>query len=202
MAARISSRLASSRAWVDPETLPDYRDPSQIAGNVPVNVKRLVLNTYGSYGVGHQHSFAYAVGQRLHITDLNVHTIGRSTQVVAVAELQVCNDMLNGAGTVHGGCICYLIDKRVPPIACASIPLVSLGLLQGINGVGVTQAVNVFFHAPASIETCMRIVSTSIALGSRIMTSRCEITDKQSGRMLASAILSKMQPTGAPPARL
>lgn len=23
--------------------------------------------------------------------------------------------MLNGAGTVHGSCLCYLIDKCVPP---------------------------------------------------------------------------------------
>lgn len=76
----------------------------------------------------------------------------------------------------------------------------------------------------------MRITSTSVTLGNRIMTSRCEvsthdilfssrffrtcvssryhhftlmyrtyqITDKKSGRVIASALLSKMQPTSAP----
>ena len=64
----------------------------------------------------------------------------------------------------------------------------------------------------------MRITSTSVTLGGRIMTSRCEVrhspytrpgsvpdacasasspgqvTDKASGRMIASALLGKMQP--------
>ena len=34
-------------------------------------------------------------------------------------------------------------------VSCASFPLVALGLVQGVNGVGVSQALNVFFHSPA-----------------------------------------------------
>ena len=78
--------------------------------------------------------------------------------------------MLNGAGLVHGGCLCYLIDKCVASVpcgdivldpnapgrarvatSCAAFPLVALGIMQKTNGVGVTQALNVFFHAPASL---------------------------------------------------
>ena len=75
-------------------------------------------------------------------------------------------DMLNGAGMLHGGCVAYLIDKWVLPSrdwcgflgrlilslrSCCSTPLVVLGLLQNVNGVGVTQGMNVLFHAPASL---------------------------------------------------
>ncbi|KAI0633959.1 hypothetical protein C8Q77DRAFT_1217320 [Trametes polyzona] len=191
-----SSRLATARAWVDPESLPTYLDAADIAGNVPHHIKQLTLNTLGAYGVGDRDCFAHTVGRRIRITDMNFEKKGEKTEVVVVAEAQACKEMLNGAGTVHGGCLCYLIDN------CASFPLVALGLMQGLNGVGVSQAMNVFFHAPAAIDTCMRITSTSVTLGGRIMTSRCEISEKQSGRLIASALLSKMQPATKPATRL
>ncbi|KAL1939533.1 hypothetical protein VTO73DRAFT_9844 [Trametes versicolor] len=184
-----SSRLATARAWVDPESLPAYLDAADISGNVPQHIKQLVLNTLGAYGVGESDCFAHTVGRRIRIAEMNSQKRGEKTEVVVVAEAQACKEMLNGAGTVHGGCLCYLIDN------CASFPLVALGLMLEINGVGVSQAMNVFFHAPAAIDTCMRITSTSVTLGGRIMTSRCEVTDKESGRLIASALLSKMQPT-------
>ncbi|KAI0824490.1 HotDog domain-containing protein [Trametes gibbosa] len=210
-----ASRLATARAWVDPASLPAYLDAANIAGNVPLHIKQLTLNTLGAYGVGTPDSFAYAVGRRIRILDINRHTDGDRAQVVAVAEIQACKgqspppvlrthpcsqpvltEMLNGAGTVHGGCLSYLVDN------CAAFPLVVIGLIKDGNGVGVTQAMNVFFHAPAAIDTCLRITSTSVTFGGRIMTSRCEIADKHSGRLIASAFLSKMQPTSPPPARL
>ncbi len=74
--------------------------------------------------------------------------------------------MLNGAGMLHGGCVAYLIDKYVyiypglktntdlnfklhSQYSCCSTPLVVLGLIRSVNGVGVTQSMNVHFHAPA-----------------------------------------------------
>ena len=37
------------------------------------------------------------------------------------------------------------------PTSCAAFPLVALGVMQKTNGVGVTQALNILFHAPASL---------------------------------------------------
>ena len=71
--------------------------------------------------------------------------------------------MLNGAGMLHGGCLAYIVDKYVQlitllertnnlsPTSCCSTPLVVLGLIQNVNGVGVTQSMNVLFHAPAPL---------------------------------------------------
>ncbi|KAJ8082313.1 hypothetical protein PM082_008166 [Marasmius tenuissimus] len=109
-------------------------------------------------------------------------------EATTVAEVTVNKHMLNGAGMLHGGCITYLIDN------CCSTPLVVLGLVQNTNGVGVTQSMNVQFHAPASTGTRLSIISTSVSMGGRVMTSRCEIYDKKSGRVIASASLNKMQP--------
>ncbi|KAI1790045.1 HotDog domain-containing protein [Ganoderma leucocontextum] len=182
------SSLATERGWVDPLTLPKYGDASEVAGNAPDDTKQLTLNTLGAYGVGDADCFAYAVGRQIRIADMNTESKGDKMEVVVVSEVQVTKEMLNGAGLMHGGCLCYLIDN------CAAFPLVALGVMQNTNGVGVTQALNIFFHAPASLQTCMRITSTSVTLGGRIMTSRCEVTDKASGRMIASALLGKMQP--------
>ncbi|KAF9444299.1 hypothetical protein P691DRAFT_736695 [Macrolepiota fuliginosa MF-IS2] len=180
-----------TKPWVDPASLPNHGDISSITGNAADYIKQLNLNTYISYGVGTEDTFGYKVGKAVKFVDISVdckeERKGR-LEATTVAELIVTKDMLNGAGMLHGGCVAYLVDN------CCSTPLVVMGLVQKVNGVGVTQSMNVLFHAPAPIGTCLRITSTSIALGGRVMTSRCEVTDKDTGRIIASAFLNKMQP--------
>ncbi|KAF8880791.1 HotDog domain-containing protein [Infundibulicybe gibba] len=181
--------LQPTKAWVDPASLPDYGDISSIGGNAPDYVKQLNHNTYYSYGVGDDEDcFGHKVGKAVKFVEVSVdRRLERQGRMEAttVAEIVVSKHMLNGAGMLHGGCVAYLIDNT---------PLVVLGLLQNVNGVGVTQAMNVLFHSPASLGACLSIISTSISLGGRVMTSRCEIVDKGSGRVVASAFLNKMQP--------
>ncbi|KAF8660492.1 hypothetical protein AX16_001617 [Volvariella volvacea WC 439] len=185
------SKLSSSRAWVDPSSLPDYGDVSAIGGNAPDYVKQLNSNTFFSYGVGNEDCFGHKVGKSVRFTNVNIdrrmERQGR-LEATTVAEVVVTKHMLNGAGMLHGGCVAYLIDN------CCSTPLVVLGLVQNVNGVGVTQSMNVLFHAPASLGTRLSIESTSVSLGGRVMSSRCEIIDKDTGRIVASAFLNKMQP--------
>ncbi|KAH9915166.1 uncharacterized protein BXZ73DRAFT_54539 [Epithele typhae] len=183
-----ASRLATARGWVDPHALPQYMDGAAVAGNAPPDAKQLTLNTLGAYGVGTPDSFAHAAGREIRVTRIDVEPRGDKLEAVVVAEVQANAGMLNGAGLVHGGCLCYLVDL------CGAMPLVALGVVQNTNAVGVTQAMNIFFHSPASLETCMQITSTSIVLGRRIMAARCEIADKDSGRMIATSLLGKMQP--------
>ncbi|KAF8635674.1 hypothetical protein AX15_000300 [Amanita polypyramis BW_CC] len=179
------------KAWVDPAALPNYGDISTVGGNAPDYVKQLNNNTYMSYGVGGEDCFGHKVGKAVKFTRVNMErNLERQGRLSAttVAEVEVTKYMLNGAGMLHGGCVAYLIDN------CCSTPLVVLGIIHDANGVGVTQAMNVLFHAPAPLGTRLTITSTSIALGGRVMSSRCEIVDKDSGRVIASAFLNKMQP--------
>ncbi|KAM6501049.1 HotDog domain containing protein [Amanita muscaria] len=177
------------RAWVDPASLPTHGDISTVAGNAPDYVKQLNNNTYMSYGVGAEECFGYKVGKSVKFVKVtverNMQRQGRLS-ATTVAEVDVSKHMLNGAGMLHGGCVAYLIDNT---------PLVVLGIIHDANGVGVTQALNVLFHAPATLGTRLTITSTSITFGGRVMSSRCEIVDKDSGRIIASAFLNKMQPT-------
>jgi len=188
------SKRQMQKPWIDPAALPHdvAVDLATIGGTAPDYVKQLACNTFYAYGVGGDpDAFGYAVGRATCFVDISVErSMERAGRLEAttVAEVTVTKNMLNGAGMLHGGCVTYLIDN------CCSTPLVALGLFQGTNGVGVTQAMNVLFHAPAPVGSQLRIVSTSISMGGRVMTSRCEILDKVSGRVVASAFLNKMQP--------
>ncbi|CAK5282505.1 unnamed protein product [Mycena citricolor] len=148
---------SSSKVWIDPALLPSdlETDIASVAGNAPDGVKQLVVNTFYAYGVGTSpDTFGYRVGRATRWVDMSVSAAEPQASVkkgkqrmeaVTVAEVTVSKDMLNGAGMLHGGCLTYLIDN------CASTPLIVLGLLSGMNGVGVTQSMNVLFHAPAPL---------------------------------------------------
>ncbi|TDL20676.1 hypothetical protein BD410DRAFT_790638 [Rickenella mellea] len=180
------------KVWIDPISLPTSGDVAGIAGNASSLIKQLTLNTFAAYGVGDEESFGHVVGKAVKFTEITVDVDeGNTTKAKAmtVAEVVVDKKMANGANMMHGGCIAYLIDN------CCSTPLVALGLSVKRNGVGVTQALNIIYHSPAAIGTCLRITSTSMALGGRSMTSRCEIHEKATGRLVASAFLNKMQPS-------
>ncbi|KZT22914.1 hypothetical protein NEOLEDRAFT_614749 [Neolentinus lepideus HHB14362 ss-1] len=194
--ARTGSRPSLPRApvWVDPESLPKYGDTSRIGGNAPEFVKQLNNNTFGAYGLGDKDCIAYTVGKDVRFVEVNVEPRsdrGGRMEAMTVAEVDVTKKMLNGAGMLHGGCLAYLIDM------CCATPSVVLGLIRKINGVGVTQAMNILYHSPAPSGTRLRIISTSITLGGRCMTSRCEVIDHRTGRLIASAFLNKMQPNVA-----
>jgi len=178
--------------WVDPETLPNAASDeavAQVRGNAPDIVKRQCLNTFAAYGVGDDDCFASNVGKKVWFTTLDVQAKGKGKEATTVAEVIVDKSMANGNGMLHGGCMTYIIDN------CCSTPLVVLGLIIKRNGVGVTQSMNVLFHSPASIGMHLQITSTALSLGKQTMTARCEVTDKQTGRLVASAFLSKMQPS-------
>ncbi|KAJ7301204.1 HotDog domain-containing protein [Mycena albidolilacea] len=196
---------SNAKPWVDPTALPPAPGVDVAAirgtGNVSDYAKQLVCNVFSAYGVGARDQFGYAVGRAVKWVEMSVEVerggdvdvarTPRRMEAVTIAELTVTKHMLNGAGMLHGGCVTYLIDN------CASTPLVLLGVLSGTNGVGVTQGMNVLFHAPAPVGSLLRITSSSIAMGSRIMSARCEITDATTARVVASAFLNKMQPQPA-----
>ncbi|KAG2134115.1 HotDog domain-containing protein [Suillus clintonianus] len=184
-----SSYSPPRKAWVDPKSLANCGDASQIQGNVSPYVKQLILNTFIAYGAGDEHCFGHHVAKAVKFVDISAHEShekqGRM-EATTISEIVVSKNMLNGAGMLHGGCLAFLIDNT---------PLVALGLIQNINGVGVTQSMNIMFHSPAPVGSCLRIISTSIAMGGRIMSARCEVINKKTGSVVASAYLNKMQPT-------
>ncbi|CAE6523356.1 unnamed protein product [Rhizoctonia solani] len=111
------------------------------------------------------------------------------------AEIKTAGDMLNLLGTLHGGCAAYLID------ICTSIAIAVAP--QGVNNpsewwgkTGVSQALNVLYHAPARSGTTLKIISETIVLGGRAGTVRCEIWDMPNNTLVASGTHTKMPLAG------
>ena len=87
--ALVEPRLGSHTAWVEPAALPKYGDASQLSGSASDYVKQLTSNTLGAYGVGDQHSFAYTVGRRIKLVEINVEPKGDRWEATTVAEVPV-----------------------------------------------------------------------------------------------------------------
>ncbi len=66
------NQLSHAGLWVDPFSLPNYGDTSEISGNAPAHIKRLSSNTLGAYGVGSEDCFAYSVGRRIKLVEVSV----------------------------------------------------------------------------------------------------------------------------------
>lgn len=142
--------------------------------------------------------------ERAVITEANVEEYtnadGKVKEICTVVhELDVEEDMLNGGGNLHGGCSGFLIDN------CSSVVLLMHTDASGKSyrrTADVSQALNFTLHAPARLGTPLKIISTSIAIGGRTSTVRCEIWDTKNERLVASGVHIKMAPTVRPEARL
>jgi len=127
--------------------------------------------------------FAGTVGQRLKVVSVDVSPSpdGDERRKTASVECEVAvqEDMVNAFGTLHGGCSGFLID------VCTTLPLIVLSDDKWGAG-GITQGLNVVFHSPAKAGSILQIKSSSVAVGGRTATARCEIWDKGRQSLIAT----------------
>jgi len=60
---------------------------------------------------------------------------------------------------------------------------------------GVSQTINVFFHAPAAVGVKLRLVHSSVASDSQIYSARSEIWDATNHRLVALGTQLAMPPS-------
>ncbi|KAI6040432.1 hypothetical protein EDC04DRAFT_1510653 [Pisolithus marmoratus] len=105
-----------------------------------------------------------------------------------VLEMTVTEDMLNLAGNMHGACITYLVD------ICSTLPILALSHAQGGAGLpGVSQHIDMIFHAPASLGDKLKLITTTITIGGRTASSRIDLWDTTHHRLIASGTQVKME---------
>ena len=61
------------KAWVDPASLSNCGDASQIQGNVSPRVKQLILNTFIAYGAGDEQCFGHHVAKAVKFVDISAY---------------------------------------------------------------------------------------------------------------------------------
>ncbi|KAG2073639.1 hypothetical protein BDR04DRAFT_296428 [Suillus decipiens] len=107
-----------------------------------------------------------------------------------VFEVFVDEDVLNRSGIMHGGCLAMIIDF------CSVTPIYVLSASTGAHGVfGVQQSLNIMFHSPAVLGDKLHIVNTTLTIGSRARSGRCEIWNITQHRLVASAVCTNMVPS-------
>jgi len=161
---------------------------SQIGGNAPPESKKFVMDMLRSM-MRKGRGFADTVGGRLSITQVSILNKSEEPSRVegrVVAEITAQEDMLNGAGYVHGGCLMYLIDN------CALLCLAIMDKNATLGFPGLSLAIDTVFHAPAGEGDRLRVVATTMAIGSRVKSARVEIWDAKRHRLVASGVEVKM----------
>ncbi|KAF7297176.1 4HBT domain-containing protein [Mycena indigotica] len=175
-----------------------------IAGNADDSLKEMFSDLKKLLGTSSDTpAFGDEIVSRMKVTHASIDQKleePNKTEGKIVVELEVAEDMLNGwrsswhllyhaellngAGSVHGGCSAFLIDL------CSSLSLMLID-----PGLTVSQSLNIVYHSPANLGEKLRIVNTTITVGSRIMSARVEIWNATKHRLVASGVHIKMQPS-------
>ncbi|KAF8138819.1 HotDog domain-containing protein [Boletus edulis] len=169
-------------------------DASTIPGNAPQHLKQSLLDLISAEAKLNRargtRGFEPEIASRIAWAEISIVPKAEEPERLegrVVGEITVHDDMLNGRGTIHGACSALLIDN------CSSMPIALLNLATtGKGDLGVSQSLHILYHAPAVTNDKLRIVSTSITLGSRVLSSRCEIWNVTKHRLVASGVHTKM----------
>jgi acyl-coenzyme A thioesterase 13 len=105
-------------------------------------------------------------------------------------EVDVTPDMCNERGVLAQGCIVTLLDEGTN--LSMSVASAAEGRLE--PG-GVSQIINVLFHAPATVDVKLRLVHSSMASDSQTNSARSEIWDTTNHRLVASGTQLAMLPS-------
>ncbi|KZW02497.1 hypothetical protein EXIGLDRAFT_665497 [Exidia glandulosa HHB12029] len=153
-----------------------------ITGNARDEYKSRLWSQYQDTVRRRKDRFAYDIAARIVIKDAQTS----QTSSTVVSECVIEQDMLNAGGKVHGACLAYLVDL------CTTFALQLHSLENGgAAPEGVTQALNVVYHAPATIGTKLRIACTSLSVDDKTMSGKCEIWDADNKRLVASGLQVK-----------
>ncbi|THH07923.1 hypothetical protein EW146_g9164 [Bondarzewia mesenterica] len=119
-------------------------EAAKLRGNASPEAKQRAAN--GLYGlIVNGSGFADAVGRRIIVTEVCINKKAEEPQkseAKVVCEITVNEDMINVAGNIHGGCSAFLVD------VCSTL---AFAALNESGAMGVSQAINMLYHAPARI---------------------------------------------------
>ncbi|KAG9045814.1 hypothetical protein FS837_005604 [Tulasnella sp. UAMH 9824] len=150
-------------------------DVSDIAGNVSDDDKARIK---GAILAKHpKGSFKAWIAERLKLVKAETiqdDNAPSKTIYRVVHEIEACDEMDNGGGSVHGGCIAHLGSIWTKEQMTANLDVV--------------------YHSPIRAGDLIRIVSTSVAFGGRVATARFEVWNRSRNALAASGLQVKRRP--------
>ncbi|PBK63426.1 uncharacterized protein ARMOST_05952 [Armillaria ostoyae] len=173
-------------------------DVSSIAGNVSDEIKRIVGFPMRIFRMttdeGEPTGFGATFTSGMTVSEVSM--VPKAEEPTkqegrVVCKLVVTEDMINGAMTIHGGCSAYLVD------ICSTLAIIAYTLASGRPVNTVSQSINMMYHSPAGLGEELRIVNTTMTIGSKTLIARTEIWSDTTKRLVASGVHSKMEPSRA-----
>ncbi|KDQ64056.1 hypothetical protein JAAARDRAFT_117989 [Jaapia argillacea MUCL 33604] len=185
-------------------SLPQPCDPPptevrNIKGNISEGDKQLNVNVLAHFVSGGK-QFGVGVGRGVRLVEIWIGDgvgggesgmeveVGKAKEARTVCEIVVTEEMANLFGVLHGACAAYIVDL------CSSVPLIALGIANGLDYSGMSQSMHLIWHDAAKVGTTLKVVGTNVSVGGRIMAARCEIRDKATDRLFVSAVHTKIHP--------
>ncbi|OAX43379.1 hypothetical protein K503DRAFT_169133 [Rhizopogon vinicolor AM-OR11-026] len=180
-------------------------DISQVEGNTSPEIKRAMLARVQYLATGHVTqstgeqfgTFESKIASRLRLIEVSILPKAEEPEKLegrVVFEVIVDEEMANYIGPLHGGVAAILIDD------CSSMPFYLIGLATSGHVttyvyVLVSQSLNIVYHSPALLGDKLRVVSTTLTVGNRMLSSRCEVWNTTRHKLVASAVHVKMNPS-------
>lgn len=182
--------LARLRAL--PKAGPPNEDVSAIRGNCTDESKQLNVNTLAFYAAAGTNVFGSEQAKHIKMLEANVRqrTCGtehwadpQALEAEVIFDVPVHEEMLNRGGrTVSGACVTHFID------ICTCSALYALATTIGQDLECASLSLEVKYHAPALLGMTLRMVCTTLAMRTRIVSAIAEVYDKDTGKLLYSGV--------------
>lgn len=167
---------------------------AHIEGNASRELKEVPLKWYNIFRTLGKGGFGYEAGKRIVVKELSIQpTVNDPSKMEArlVCEIEVTADMCDGMGMLHQGCMAFLMDEG------SAIALLVMNIHEGgENSIGVSQTLNILYHAAAPLGTRLRIINRSVTAGGEMDCCRSEIWDLDKHRLIVSVTQIQMAPSG------
>ncbi|KAJ3883888.1 hypothetical protein F5051DRAFT_390480 [Lentinula edodes] len=137
-------------------------DISHIGGNASDKIKHFLVDRrklFTAMGLAPnlEATFGDPVVAALKLSEISIHQNAMepsSLEAKVTCKTRITQGMVNGHGTLHGGCSALLIDF------CSSLATIALQIhTTGFPGLGFSETIHVVFHAPAVL--CVLTASQS-----------------------------------------
>jgi len=165
---------------------------ADITGNAPIEIKELAVKWLAIFH-GKGKGFIGPIVSRVKVTDVSILPSTDDPLKLegkVTCEIDVTPDMCDEQGLLAQGCLVTLFDEG------SNMSMIVATAAAGRHPFsGVSQTINMYFHASAVAGVKLRLVHFSIASDSQIKSGRSEIWDATNRRLVASGTQLSIPPS-------
>ncbi|KZS96472.1 hypothetical protein SISNIDRAFT_451231 [Sistotremastrum niveocremeum HHB9708] len=158
-------------------------------GNIPHELKLLIISQFTT-SINCSPALSRTIGGTIRIKELWINRShrrrGADDQGLVICEMPMCDEMRSRDGGLDLTMLSAIVDL------CSALSLQALALSNGGMGDGVSHNMTLTFHEVPTPKGTLRITSSTVSMSQNEMTSRCEVWEKETGGLIATAVHTKI----------